>query len=112
MPQELTKEQSKSVFEKAEAELKAAKLVYLSDVLGLLGDPSDENTLISHLQTGEVERLISDGVISGGMIPKVRSSVEALHAGVGKVHMIDGRISHSLLLEIFTESGIGTEMVK
>lgn len=93
------------------AELKAAKLVYLSDVLGLMEDPSNEDTLIHSLQASEVEGLIEGGVIGGGMIPKVRSSVEALHAGVGKVHMIDGRISHSLLLEIFTEKGIGTEIV-
>lgn len=94
------------------AELKVAKLVYLSDVLGLMQDPSDESTLIHSLKVSEVEGLIEDGTIGGGMIPKVRSSVDALHAGVGKVHMIDGRISHSLLLEIFTESGIGTEIVK
>jgi acetylglutamate kinase len=83
------------------AELKASKLVYLSDVLGLMKDPSDESTLIHSLKADEVEGLIADGTISGGMIPKVRSSVEALNAGVGKVHMIDGSISHSLLLEIF-----------
>ena len=94
------------------AELKATKLVYLSDVLGLMEDASDESTLIHSLKAGEVEGLIEDGVIGGGMIPKVRSSVEALDAGVGKVHMIDGRISHSLLLEIFTERGIGTEIIK
>lgn len=94
------------------AELKVAKLVYLSDVLGLMQDPADESTLIHSLRASEVEGLIADGTISGGMIPKVRSSVDALHAGVGKVHMIDGRISHSLLLEIFTESGIGTEIVR
>ena len=94
------------------AELKAAKLVYLSDVRGLMEDPSDESTLIQSLNASEVEGLIDDGTIGGGMIPKVRSSVEALDAGVGKVHMIDGRISHSLLLEIFTEKGIGTEIVK
>lgn len=94
------------------AELKASKLVYLSDVLGLMKDPSDESTLIHSLRADEVEGLIADGTISGGMIPKVRSSVEALNAGVGKVHMIDGRISHSLLLEIFTTEGIGTEIVK
>ncbi|HQW30359.1 MAG: acetylglutamate kinase [Verrucomicrobiales bacterium] len=94
------------------AELKASKLVYLSDVLGLMKDPSDESTLIHSLKADEVEGLIADGTISGGMIPKVRSSVEALNAGVGKVHMIDGRISHSLLLEIFTTEGIGTEIVK
>lgn len=94
------------------AELQASKLVYLSDVLGLMKDPSDETTLIHSLRADEVEGLIADGTISGGMIPKVRSSVEALGAGVGKVHMIDGRISHSLLLEIFTQEGIGTEIVK
>jgi acetylglutamate kinase len=94
------------------AELKASKLVYLSDVLGLMRDPSDESTLIHSLTSEQVEPLIADGTISGGMIPKVRSSVEALNAGVGKVHMIDGRISHSLLLEIFTTEGIGTEIVK
>ena len=94
------------------AELKATKLVYLSDVLGLMEDASDESTLIHSLKAGEVEGLIEDGVIGGGMIPKVRSSVEALDAGVGKVHMIDGRISHSLLLEIFTERGTGTEIIK
>ncbi|MEM1442327.1 MAG: acetylglutamate kinase [Verrucomicrobiota bacterium] len=94
------------------AELKVAKLVYLSDVRGLMQDPADESTLIHSLKTEEVERLIENETIGGGMIPKVRSSVEALEAGVGKVHMIDGRISHSLLLEIFTNSGIGTEIVK
>ncbi|MCB1202971.1 MAG: acetylglutamate kinase, partial [Verrucomicrobiae bacterium] len=94
------------------AELKATKLVYLSDVLGLMKDPKDESTLIHSIKADEVEALIADGTISGGMIPKVRSSVEALRAGVGKVHMIDGRIPHSLLLEIFTTEGIGTEIVK
>jgi len=92
--------------------LKASKLVFLSDVLGLMEDPSDESTLIHSLQIGEVERLIENGTIGGGMIPKVRSSVEAIEAGVGKVHMVDGRVPHSLLLEIFTKSGIGTEIVK
>lgn len=94
------------------AELKATKLVYLSDVLGLMKDPRDEASLIHSLKADEAESLIADGTIGGGMIPKVRSSVEALHAGVGKVHLIDGRIPHSLLLEIFTTEGIGTEIVK
>ncbi len=94
------------------AELQATKLVYLSDVLGLMRDPKDEGTLIASLKADEIEDLIADGTIAGGMIPKVRSSVEALRAGVGKVHMIDGRIPHSLLLEIFTTAGIGTEIVK
>ena len=90
--------------------MKATKLVYLSDVLGLMRDPKDESTLIHSLNADEVEGLIADGTIGDGMIPKVRSSVEALRAGVGKVHMIDGRVAHSLLLEIFTDSGIGTEI--
>jgi len=93
------------------AELKVAKLVYLSDVLGLMQDPSDESTLIPSLTADEVDPLIESGVISGGMIPKIRSSVDALRAGVGKVHLIDGRLSHSLLLEIFTEKGVGTEIL-
>jgi acetylglutamate kinase len=92
-------------------ELRAAKLVYLSDVLGVMRDAKDPQTLIPTLTGPEVERLIADGVIQGGMIPKVRSSIEALHAGVGKVHLIDGRIPHSVLLEVFTDRGIGTELV-
>lgn len=94
------------------AELKATKLIYLSDVLGLLQDRNDESTLIPSLRGEDVDSLITEGVISGGMIPKVRSSLDALHAGVRKVHMIDGRIPHSLLLEIFTTKGIGTEIVQ
>ncbi|MCB1089321.1 MAG: acetylglutamate kinase, partial [Verrucomicrobiae bacterium] len=94
------------------ARLKSAKLVYLSDVIGLMEDPINEESLIPSVRSDRVESLIEEGVIGGGMIPKVRSAVEALNAGVGKIHMIDGRIPHSLLLEIFTESGIGTEIVK
>lgn len=90
--------------------LGVAKLVFLSDVRGVLRDPKDESTIIPSIPVSEVEPLIESGVISGGMIPKVRSSVEALQAGVGKVHMIDGRVPHSLLLEIFTDGGIGTEI--
>jgi len=92
-------------------ELRAAKLVYLSDVLGVMRDAKDPSTLIPSLTPQEVDVLIGEGVIHGGMIPKVRSSIEALHAGVGKVHMIDGRIPHSVLLEVFTDRGIGTELV-
>lgn len=94
------------------SELKAAKLVYLSDVLGVMQDPSKPETLIHSIKADAVEGMIADGTIGGGMIPKLRSSVEALDAGVGKVHMIDGRVSHTLLLEIFTKEGIGTEIVK
>ncbi|NNE90480.1 MAG: acetylglutamate kinase [Verrucomicrobiales bacterium] len=93
------------------AKLKAAKLVYLSDVIGLCEDKNDPSTLITSVRSDQIETMIEDGTIAGGMIPKVRSSVDALNAGVGKVHMIDGRIRHSLLLEIYTESGIGTEIV-
>jgi acetylglutamate kinase len=91
--------------------LKARKLAYLSDVPGLLGNPEDQESVISTLKLGEVETLIEKGVISGGMLPKIQSAVEALHAGVRKVHMIDGRMPHSLLLEIFTDKGVGTEIV-
>lgn len=91
--------------------LKASKVVYLSDVLGVMEDPNDPESLIPSLNRQTVQGHIEAGVISGGMIPKVRSALDALDAGVGKVHMIDGRIPHSLLLEIFTRSGIGTEIV-
>jgi acetylglutamate kinase len=88
----------------------AAKLIFLSDVLGVMRDPAEASSLIHTVARTEVETLIEGGTISGGMIPKVRSSVDALNAGVGKVHLIDGRISHSLLLEVFTDEGIGTEI--
>ncbi len=92
--------------------LKASKLVYLSDVLGVMKDPSDESTLIATIKTDEVDGMIADGTLSGGMIPKVESAVDALREGVGKVHMVDGRVAHSVLLEIFTREGVGTEIVK
>ncbi len=88
----------------------AAKLIFLSDVLGVLSDPNDPDSLIESASADEVESLINQNIISGGMIPKVRSAVEALHKGVRKVHLIDGRIRHSLILEVFTDLGIGTEI--
>ena len=91
--------------------LKAAKFVYISDVLGVMRDPADASSLLPSLDRASVEKLVNERVITGGMIPKVRSALSALDAGVQKVHMIDGRIPHSLLLEIFTKSGIGTEIV-
>jgi len=91
--------------------LQPAKLIYLSDVPGLLRNPKDANTLIPSLNESEAQGLITDGTISGGMIPKVTSALDALHAGTRKVHFIDGRLPHSLLLEIFTSTGIGTEVV-
>lgn len=93
-------------------ELKPVKLVYISDVPGLLRDAADPTTLIKSVNRKEALQLIEDGVISGGMIPKVKSAVEALNAGVRKVHFIDGRLQHTLLLEIFTPEGIGTEIVR
>lgn len=90
--------------------IKATKLIFLSDVLGVMGDPKDSSTLFSTLDPKSIEKLKSDGVISGGMIPKVDSALDALRGGVGKVHMIDGRIPHSVVLEIFTDKGIGTEI--
>lgn len=93
------------------AQLRARKLVFLSDVPGVLRDPKDESSLISTIRADQVDALIEEKVIQGGMIPKVRSAVDALTAGTGKVHMIDGRLQHSLLLEIFTHRGIGTQIV-
>ena len=90
--------------------LKPAKLVYLSDVPGLLRDAADETSLIESVSGREAKELIDDGTISGGMIPKITSALEALASGVEKVHFIDGRTPHTLLLEIFTQSGIGTEI--
>ena len=90
--------------------LKASKLMYLSDVLGIMRDPREKDSLIPSITSEMIETLIEDEVIEGGMIPKVRSAVDALAHGVGKVHLIDGRIPHSLLLEIFTNSGVGTEI--
>jgi acetylglutamate kinase len=91
--------------------LKAAKLVFLTDVKGICRNPKDESSLLSTIRSGEVERLISEGIITGGMIPKARGCKQALEQGVNKTHILDGRIPHSLLLEIFTDRGIGTQIV-
>jgi acetylglutamate kinase len=91
--------------------LRARRLVYMSDVPGLLSNPADPSSLISTLKTGQVEELKRRGVIDKGMRPKVQSAVRALEEGVQRVHFIDGRLAHSLLLEIFTDRGIGTEIV-
>jgi len=93
------------------AALRARRLVYLCDVPGLLENPDNPESLLSSLKVEEVDRLKRDGVISQGMIPKVDSGVHALSTGVNRVHFVDGRMPHSLLLEIFTDRGIGTEIV-
>lgn len=91
--------------------LKARRLVFMSDVPGLMRDPQDPATLITHLQTSEVDGLKRAGIVDKGMIPKVDSAVAAIKTGVEKVQFVDGRIPHSMLLEIFTDEGVGTEVV-
>jgi acetylglutamate kinase len=91
--------------------LRAAKLVFLSDVPGIMRDREDPGSLIPSVRAGQVDALIRQRVLEGGMIPKVQGAVAALRDGVGKTHMIDGRLSHALLLEIFTNEGVGTEIV-
>ena len=88
--------------------LKAEKLILLTDTRGLLQDPNDEETLIQEIHTYEVPGLIESGVVSGGMIPKMQCCVDAIHGGVDKVHIIDGRIPHSILIELLSSKGIGT----
>ena len=89
----------------------ARRLVYLCDVPGLLQDPKDPRTLISSLSQAEVPSLREEGVIGSGMLPKVESAISALESGVHRVHLIDGMMPHSILLEIFTDKGVGTEIV-
>lgn len=92
--------------------LKAEKLAYLSDVEGVRMDPKDPESVISELYTGEAKELIEQGVISGGMLPKIENCIDAINKGVSRVHIMDGRIPHGLLLEIFTNKGIGTAIIK
>ena len=93
------------------AALRARRLVYLCDVPGLMRDVNDPESLISSLKADEVEGFVKDGTISKGMIPKTDSAVSALKNGVNRVHFIDGEQAHSLLLEIFTDQGVGSEIV-
>ena len=92
--------------------LKVRKFVLVSDVPGLLKDPDDPSTLFSTLHLSETARLKAEGVISGGMLPKIESCEDAIREGVKKVHLVDGRMAHSLLLEIFTRQGVGTEITE
>lgn len=93
---------------KVAAALKAEKLVLLTDVTGVMKDPSDEDSLISTLRLHQVPKLVQEGVIKGGMIPKIDCCVESVRMGVERAHIIDGRVPHSLLLELFSNDGIGT----
>ena len=94
------------------AALKAEKFIMLTNVKGVLKDKLDETTLISHVDEVNAKHLIKEGVIAGGMIPKVGAGILALDKGIHKAHIINGRINHSLLIEVFTDKGIGTEIVK
>lgn len=92
--------------------LKVRKFALVSDVPGILKDPSDPSTLFSTLHLSDLATLREEGVISGGMLPKVESCADAIKSGVKKVHLVDGRMAHSLLLEIFTREGVGTEITE
>lgn len=92
--------------------LKAEKLAYLSDVEGVRMDPDDHESVISELYPSEAEELIRKGIISGGMLPKIENCIDAINKGVSRVHIMDGRVPHGLLLEIFTNKGIGTAIIK
>jgi acetylglutamate kinase len=91
--------------------LGAEKVIYLTDIAGLLRDISDPASLIAQTNTTEVAQLIDDGVLSGGMIPKIDACVQALRAGVAAAHLLDGRVPHVVLLELFTDAGVGTMVV-
>ena len=92
--------------------LKVRKFALVSDVPGILKDPADPSTLFSTLHLKDLSTLKKEGVISGGMLPKVESCADAIRSGVRKVHLVDGRMAHSLLLEIFTREGVGTEITE
>ena len=91
--------------------MKAEKLAFLTDIEGVYKDPQDPSTLISELTVSEAHKLVGDGYIGGGMLPKINNCIEALESGVSRVHILDGRIPHCLLLEIFTNKGIGTAIL-
>lgn len=94
------------------AALGAEKFILLTDIRGLLRDPGDESTLIHAVHTYDVPRLIEEGIVSGGMIPKMECCVDAIAGGVERVHIIDGRIPHSILIELLSDHGIGTMLKK
>ncbi len=92
--------------------MQAEKLAFLTDIEGVYKDPKDPETLISELSVSEAEGLMREGYIGGGMLPKLQNCIDAINSGVSRVHILDGRIPHCLLLEIFTNKGIGTAILK
>ena len=92
-------------------ELKTEKLAFLSDIPGLLKDLNNPESLIAEIYTDEAKKMIEEGSIKGGMLPKIKNCIEAIEAGVSRVHILDGRIPHCLLLELFTDKGIGTAIL-
>ena len=92
--------------------IKAEKLAFLTDIEGVFLDPSDKSTLVSEMDINEAQEFIDKGVVGGGMLPKLANCIEAMKNGVSRVHMLDGRVEHCLLLEFFTEKGIGTAIIK
>ena len=90
----------------------AQRLVFLTDIEGVFVDPTDKSTLISEMDINEAQEFIDSGVVGGGMLPKLTNCIEAMKNGVARVHMLDGRVEHCLLLEFFTEKGIGTAILK
>ena len=91
--------------------IRARKLIFLSDIPGVMRDPQDPSSVIGTIRRGDVEAMIQDGILSGGMIPKIRAAAGALDV-CRKVHILDGRRPHGLLLELFTNEGIGTQIVR
>ena len=91
--------------------MRAEKLAFLTDIEGVYRDPKDPSTRISSLTTSEARKLMSEGVIGGGMLPKLNNCIDAIEHGVSKVHILDGRVPHSVLLEIFTDKGVGTAIL-
>ncbi len=93
------------------SELKAAKLIFLTDVYGVYEDPDDEESVIPSLNEEKINNLTKQGIISGGMLPKLKLALDTLKKGVDKIHIINGMLEHSILLEVFTTGGIGTEII-
>ena len=92
--------------------LNAEKLVFLTDIEGVFIDPEDKSTLISEMDLTQAHEFVDKGVVGGGMLPKLKNCIEAIENGVARVHILDGRLDHCLLLEFFTQKGIGTAILK